>query len=199
VGAGNSGAGIAMEAARAGHKTWIAGRDNGQIPFRPERFWGRNLLVPLLIGFVFHHVLTVNTPLGRKARPAVLSKGGPLIRVKRSDFAAAGVERAPRIVDVRGGRPLLHDDRTRDVANVIWCTGFHPGFDWIDLPVFDDDGEPQHRSGVVESQPGLYFVGLPFVHAMSSSMIHGVGREAARIVAQIRLRLDAGVVASPHV
>ena len=83
VGGGNSGADIAMEAARGGHKTWIAGRDNGQIPFRPERFWGRNLLGPLVIGFVFRHVLTVKTPLGRKARPVVLSKGGPLIRVKR--------------------------------------------------------------------------------------------------------------------
>ena len=193
VGAGNSGADIAMEAARAGHRTWIAGRDNGQIPFRPERFWGRNLFGPLVIGFIFHHVLTVKTPLGRKARPAVLSKGGPLIRVKRADLAAAGVERAPRVVGVRDGRPLLQDGRTLDVANVIWCSGFDPGFDWIDLPVLDEDGEPRHQSGEVENQPGLYFVGLPFLHAMSSSMIHGVGRDAARIVEAIRSRLGAEI------
>jgi putative flavoprotein involved in K+ transport len=199
VGGGNSGADIAMEAARAGHKTWIAGRDNGQIPFRPERFWGRNLLGPLVIGFVFRHVLTVKTPLGRKARPVVLSKGGPLIRVKRSDLAAAGVERAPRVVGVCGGRPLLQDGRTLDIANVIWCTGFHPGFDWIDLPVFGDDGEPKHESGVVESQPGLYFVGLPFLHSMSSSMIHGVGRDAARIVEAIKLAAAFSAGASAEV
>jgi putative flavoprotein involved in K+ transport len=72
---------------------------------------------------------------------------------------------------------------------VIWCTGFHAGFHWIDLPIFDGEGEVSHRSGVVESQPGLYFVGLPFLHAMSSSMIHGVGRDAARIAEAIRLRL----------
>ena len=199
VGGGNSGADIAMEAARVGHKTWIAGRDNGQIPFRPERFWGRNLLGPLVIGFVFRHVLTVKTPLGRKARPVVLSKGGPLIRVKRSDLAAAGVERAPRVVGVCGGRPLLQDGRTLDIANVIWCTGFHPGFDWIDLPVFGDDGEPKHESGVVESQPGLYFVGLPFLHSMSSSMIHGVGRDAARIVEAIKLAAAFSAGASAEV
>jgi putative flavoprotein involved in K+ transport len=193
VGAGNSGADIAMEAARAGHKTWIAGRDNGQIPFRPEHFWGRNLLGPLVIGFIFHYVLTVKTPLGRRARPVVLSTGGPLIRVKRADLAAVGVQRAPRVVGVRGGRPLLQDGRTLDVANVIWCTGFHPGFDWIDLPVFGEDGEAQHQSGAVESYPGLYFVGLPFLHAMSSSMIHGVGRDAARIVEAIRSRLGADI------
>jgi putative flavoprotein involved in K+ transport len=189
VGGGNSGADIAMEAAHGGHKTFMAGRDNGQVPFRPEHFWGRNLFMPVVIGFVFHHLLTVKTPMGRKARAAVLSKGGPLIRVKRCDLAAAGVERVPRLVGVRDGQPLLEGGRTLDVANVIWCTGFHAGFHWIDLPIFDGEGEVSHRSGVVESQPGLYFVGLPFLHAMSSSMIHGVGRDAARIAEAIRLRL----------
>jgi putative flavoprotein involved in K+ transport len=43
-----------------------------------------------------------------------------------------------------------------------------------------------HRSGVVECQPGLYFVGLVFLHSMSSSTIHGVGRDAARIVRTIQ-------------
>lgn len=188
VGAGNSGADIALEVARAGHETWIAGRDNGQVPFRPEQFLGRNLLMPLVLGFVFHHVLTVKTPLGRKARPGVLAKGGPLIRVKRADLAAAHVMRAPRVVGVRDGQPLLEDGRALAVANVIWCTGFNPGFDWIELPVFGEDWAPKHVSGVVESVPGLYFVGLPFLHAMSSSMIHGVGRDAARIVEAIKVR-----------
>jgi len=163
----------------------MAGRDNGQVPFRPERFWGRNLLQPLVVGFVFHHLLTIRTPLGRKVRPAILSRGGPLIRVKRSDLNAAGVRRVPRVVGARDGRPLLEDGRTLDVANIVWCTGFHAGFDWIDLPIFDADGEVNHRCGVVESQPGLYFVGLPFLYSMSSSMIHGVGRDAARVVRAI--------------
>ncbi|HKE82417.1 MAG TPA: FAD-dependent oxidoreductase [Vicinamibacterales bacterium] len=191
VGGGNSGADIAMETARAGHKSWMAGRDTGQVPFRPESFWGRNVMGPLVIGFVFHHVLTVRTPLGRKARRGALSNAVPRIRVKASDLAAAGVERVPRMVGVRDGRPLLEDGRTLDVANVIWCTGFHPGFDWIDLPVFDEKGEINHESGIVEEQPGLYFVGLPFLHAMSSSMIHGVGRDAARIAGVITSRLKA--------
>ena len=189
AGAGNSGADIALETARSGHTTYLAGRDNGQIPFRGERFIGRNLLMPLLLGFVFRHVLTVNTPIGRKVRPQVLAKGGPRIRVKSKDLAAAGVQLAPRVVGARQGRPLLADGRVLDVSNVIWCTGFHPGFDWIDLPVFDDHGQPRHRSGVVESEPGLYFVGLPFLHAMASSMIQGVGRDAARLVGIIKARL----------
>ncbi|HEY0712894.1 MAG TPA: portal protein, partial [Polyangia bacterium] len=71
--------------------------------------------------------------------------------------------------------------RVIDAANVIWCTGFHPGFSWIDLPVMEAGGEPMHEAGVVPGVPGLYFVGLHFLYAMSSSMIHGVGRDARRI------------------
>ena len=188
VGAGNSGADIALEIARAGHETWLAGRDTGQLPFRPERFFGRNVFMPLLLGFVFRHVLTVNTPLGRKARPSILAHGGPRIRVKHADLMRAGVKRAPRVAGVRDGLPLLADGRTLGVANVIWCSGFHPGFEWIELPVFASDGAPKHRSGVVEGESGLYFVGLPFLHSMSSSMIQGVGRDAARIVKAIESR-----------
>jgi len=188
VGAGNSGADIALEAARSGHQVWLAGRSPGELPFRPEGHLGRRLLQPLVLRFVFHHLLSVETALGRKVRPGLLHKAAPLIRVKSRDLAAAGVRRVRRVVGVREGLPLLEDGRTLSVGNVIWCTGFHPGFDWIDLPVFADDGEPLHRSGLVESQPGLYFVGLHFLHAMSSGMIHGVGRDAKRIVESINLR-----------
>lgn len=190
VGAGNSGADIALEVAASGHRTWLAGGDVGEVPFRPDSFLGRNLLGPLLLGVVFRHLLTVRTPLGRKVRPKMMFNPVPLIRVKRRDLKAAGIERVPRVSGVRDGRPALEDGRGLDVANVIWCSGYHPGFSWIDLPAaFDDQGEPKHDMGVVDRQPGLYFVGLPFLYAMSSSMIHGVGRDAARVVETIRHRL----------
>lgn len=189
VGAGNSGADIAMETARAGHRTWIAGPDTGHVPFRPEGLLGGNLLAPLMLRLIFHRLLTVRTPLGRKVRPSVLAKGVPLIRVKPKDLAAAHVQRVPRVVGVQDGRPLLENGQALDVANVIWSSGFHPAFEWIDLPVFGDGGELLHQGGLVESQPGLYFVGLTFLYAMSSSMIHGVGRDAARIVKAIAARV----------
>ena len=193
VGFGNSGADIALEAARGGHRAWLAGPDTGELPFRPEGFLGRNLFMPLVLGIVFRHVLTVNTPIGRRARPSIVAKGAPRIRVKAVDLAAAGVERTPRVVGVQDGLPLLEDGRTLPAANVIWCNGYRPGLDWIDLPIFDEHGEPKHRSGVVEDQPGLYFLGLPFLHSMSSSMIQGVGRDAARIVAAMALRQSIAV------
>lgn len=201
VGAGNSGADIALEVAKGRHETWLAGRETGQVPFRPERFWGRHVFMPLLLGFVFRHVLTVKTPMGRKMRTNVLTQGGPLIRVKRADLAAAGVKRAPRVTGVRHGLPLLENGQTLKVANVIWCSGFQPGFEWIDLDVFDQDGHPKHHSGLADNQPGIYFVGLPFLHSMSSMMIHGVGPDAARIVRAIESARECQIPANrrtPH-
>jgi putative flavoprotein involved in K+ transport len=156
----------------------MSGRDTGHIPFRINGLAGRLLLVRLVLRVLFHRVLTTSTPIGRKARPNIVSKGGPLIRVMPADLAAARVERVPRTAGVRDGRPVLEDGRVLDAANVIWCTGFHPGFDWIHLPVFDESGEPKQERGVVTGEPGLYFVGLHFQYAMSSTMIHGVGRDA---------------------
>ncbi|HEX6709238.1 MAG TPA: NAD(P)-binding domain-containing protein [Rubrobacter sp.] len=187
VGAGNSGAEISLEVSRT-HPTWLSGRDTGHFPFRIEGVASRLLLARLALRFVFHRVLTVSTPIGRRARPKILSNGAPLIRVKPGDLAAAGIERVPRVVDVRDGLPLLEDGRVLDVANVIWCTGFHPGFSWIDLPVFEAE-EPIHERGVVGNEPGLYFVGLEFLYAMSSVMVHGVGRDAEHIARHISSRV----------
>jgi putative flavoprotein involved in K+ transport len=184
VGAGNSGAEIALEAAAKGHRTWLAGRDTGHVPFHVDRRLARYLL-PVVLRGLFHRVLTVATPMGRRLRPKVLHAGGPLVRTKPADLTAAGVERLPRVVGVRNGRPLAEGDRVLEVANVIWCTGFHPGFSWLDLPVFDPEGDPQHEAGIVEQEPGLYFVGLHFLYAYSSTMIHGVGRDAERVASHI--------------
>jgi putative flavoprotein involved in K+ transport len=187
VGAGNSGSEIALEAARGGHPTWMSGRGTGHVPFRIEGAMGR-LLVPFIFRFLFHRVLTVDTPIGRKVRPKAVSQGGPLIRVKPKDLAAAGVQRVPRMVGVRNGVPLLEDGRALEVANVVWCTGFHPGFSWIDLPVFAGNGELVQQRGIVASEPGLYFVGLHFLYALSSTMIHGVERDAERVADAIASR-----------
>jgi putative flavoprotein involved in K+ transport len=185
AGAGNSGADLALEAAFAAHHVWLAGPLVGEVPFRPGTFVGRNIMSPFVLGFVFHRVLTVKTPMGRSAQAGAVTRPVPLIRVKSRDLAAAGIERVPRVVGVRDGKPLLEDGRVLDARNVIWANGYHAGFEWIELPVFDESGWPKHRSGVVESVPGFYFVGLPFLHAMSSSMIHGVGRDARRIAGLI--------------
>ena len=190
VGAGNSGAEIAKELSGK-HEIWVAGPSTGEAPFDMNSFAARAFLARFLLRFVFHRVLTVKTPMGRKARPRIMKRGTPLIRVKGKELAALGVARVARVVGAPDGLPVLEDGRVLDAANVIWSTGFDPGFSWIDredLPVMGDDGEPIHDRGVATGVPGLYFVGLHFLSAMSSSMIHGVGRDAKRIVDAIAAR-----------
>ena len=195
VGAGNSGAEIALDVVR-GHTTWLAGRDTGHAPFRIDGLAARLFLWRLLLRVVFHRVLMVTTPMGRRARAKMQHLGGPLVRTKPHHLAAAGVARVPRMAGVKDGLPVLDDGRVLDVANVVWCTGFHPGFSWIDLPVFGPDGRPEHELGLVSREPGLYFVGLHFLSALSSVMIHGVGRDAARIAEKIGSSQVSGVGSS---
>jgi putative flavoprotein involved in K+ transport len=196
VGAGNSGADIAMDISSS-HKTWLAGRHPGHVPFRIESRLAR-FIFPILFRIIFHRILTVDTPMGRRVRPTLISKGHPLIRVKPGDLAAAGVERTPRVIGARDGKPVLADGRVLHVANVIWCTGFNPGLSWIDLPhpIYGVDGEPVHERGIVPDEPGFYFVGLHFLYSASSTMIHGIARDAERIAEVIRKRVTAGTVPS---
>jgi putative flavoprotein involved in K+ transport len=187
VGAGNSGAEVAKELART-HQVWLSGPDTGTIPFRPESVAAR-VLMRFVGRVVFHRVLTTSTPIGRRARPKMVSSGEPLLRVKPRDLAEAGVARVPRVNGVQDAKPQLDDGRIIDAANVVWCTGYHPGFSWIDLPVIrDETQQPSHRRGIVEEMPGLYFVGLKFLYSVSSEQIHGLGRDAAHIADTIAAR-----------
>ena len=183
VGCSHSGADIALEVAAA-HPTVLSGRVHGEIPFDIEGRVAR-IVLPVLF-FMAKRVLTMKTPLGRKMRPQIRAGGGPLLRVKRAHLLAAGVERTDaRVAGARDGKPLLDDGRVLDVANVIWCTGFGKDISWIDVPVAGEDGWPEQTRGVVESSPGLYFVGLPFLYAFASMLIGGVGRDAQRVAAHI--------------
>jgi putative flavoprotein involved in K+ transport len=131
----------------------------------------------------------MDTPLGRKLRPEIRSHGGPLLRVRAADLAAAGVERVfARTVGVQAGRPLLEDGRVLEVANVIWCTGFRSDYSWIDLPLEYEGDYPRQFRGAVDSLPGLYFLGMLFLHSFSSMLVLGAGRDAKRVAKHIESR-----------
>ena len=180
VGAGNSGAEIAIELAPH-HQTWLCGPDTGQEPARAGSRLD-HLLTPMM-WFVATR-LTVKTALGRKLRDHFLDppRGIPLGRVRRKDFRAAGIERVGRTTGVRDGYPLLEDGRVLEAPTVIWCTGYRPDFTWVDLPLpATKHGFPIQDRGIVESVPGLYFMGLLFQYSLSSALLGGVGRDAAYI------------------
>jgi putative flavoprotein involved in K+ transport len=189
VGAGNSGAEIAIELAR-NHRTWLSGPDTGQEPTRAGSL--PDQLFTVVLWFLATRVLTVKTRLGRRVRKHLLHppRGIPLGRVRRKDFEAAGIDRVPRVTAVERGYPVLADGRVLEVSNVIWCTGFTPDYDWIDFPLPTRQGYPAHDRGIAEGCPGLYFIGLPFLYSLSSSLVGGVGRDAGHIVEHIaRTRL----------
>jgi putative flavoprotein involved in K+ transport len=125
-------------------------------------------------------------------RPKIRSHGAPLLRIRSADLAAAGVERVvARVVGVQQGLPVLEDGRVLDVANVIWCTGFRPDYSWIDLPLEFDDGYPRQYRGAVQSLPGLYFVGMLFLHSFASMLVLGAGRDGAGVAKHIASRRSA--------
>ena len=183
VGAGNSGAEIAIELAPH-HQTWLSGPDTGQEPARAGSRLD-HLLTPMM-WFVATR-LTVKTALGRKLRDHFVDppRGIPLGRVRRKEFAPAGIERVPRMTGVKNGYPILENGRALEVSNVIWCTGYAPDYDWVDLSLPTHNGVPIHDRGVVECCPGLYFIGLLFLYSLSSALVGGVGRDAEHIVDHI--------------
>lgn len=198
VGAGNSGAEIAIELARE-HRVWLAGRDVGREPTKAGTLFDR-LFMPVY-WFIGNYLGHVANPIGRRIRKRFLDppRGVPRGRIGRREIAAAGIDWVGRVVGVENGQPRTDDGRRLEVGNVIWATGYVADYSWINLPVFGDYGLPRHQRGVVESQPGLYFMGLMFQTSIGSALLLGVGRDAEFIANQIvrRIENESGVKRPP--
>jgi putative flavoprotein involved in K+ transport len=186
VGAGNSGAQIALELARY-RKVWLAGRDTGHLP---RRLLGRDIfqwLWPVMTR------ATLDTRIGRRLRVRARAGGDALIGIPERELTQAGIVRVGRLDAERGGLPVCGGEVVAPRV-IVWCTGFAPDYSWIDLPVFGDDGFPRHVRGVVSEAPGLFFLGLRFQHRMTSSLIGGVGQDAEFIAAQVVERAERGAL-----
>jgi putative flavoprotein involved in K+ transport len=191
VGASHSGADIAHELA-ATRPTYLSGRSHGQLPFRVDSRVAR-VMWPLMRS-VASRLLSLDTPVGRKMAPHVRMGGGPLLRHRRQDLLAAGVEWVEeRTVGIADGKPELANGRVLDVASVVWCTGFRPDYSWIEPPITGDDGWPAQERGVIPSAPGLYALGTPFLHSFASMLVTGAGDDARHVVEHIRVSRDAVV------
>ncbi|CAM4293552.1 putative oxidoreductase CzcO [Mycobacterium basiliense] len=196
VGASHSGTDIAYELA-AGRRTVLAGRDCGQVPVRWDSFM-LHAVLPVLV-FLWRHIITRRTPIGRKQMRKIRAHGGPMLRVKRQDLARRGVERhTARVTGVASGLPMLADGTVLDVRNIVWCTGFRQDFDWIEPSIAGDDGWPAEYRGIADRAPGLYFCGLGFQFAFGSMLLIGVGRDAEFVARRIASRVPS-VEAAPVV
>jgi putative flavoprotein involved in K+ transport len=198
VGLSHSGADIAFELANAGHRTFLSGKSSGQMPIKVVDT-GRARLGWPIVQFLFKHVFTIRTPMGRSMRPHIRHGGGPLLRVRLPDLDRAGVERHDaKTVGAVDGRPQLADGTVLDVASVVWATGYRPDYGFINAPITGPDGWPDEVRGVSPTVPGLYFVGVPFQYAFSSMLVDGAGRDAKYVVEQVAARV-AATAGSPAV
>ena len=73
---------------------------------------------------------------------------------------------------------------SENITAIIWATGYHLDFSWIDLPAFDSSGYPTHQRGVTTVK-GFYFIGLPWLYTWGSGRFSGVARDAEYLAEQI--------------
>jgi len=115
----------------------------------------------------------------------------------------AGIDKfiAANNIDAPAGEPYVPvwspsvertelDLASAGITSVIWCIGFAPDFSWLDAPVFNGRGRPQHVRGVTQ-QPGLYFLGLPWLHTWGSGRFSGVARDALYLAEHMETRCTA--------
>jgi putative flavoprotein involved in K+ transport len=171
VGAATSGIEIALEISKT-HKTFISGKPTFHIPDNLLKYAGE------VYWWFASNILTINTPIGKKAKKSIIHGGSPLIRVSYGDLNAAGVETLPRLTKVNNGRPQLENGSVLNVSCIIWATGYMPDFSWIEKNVTDETGWPITKRGISSIIKGLYFVGIPFQFGLTSGLVGGVGRDA---------------------
>jgi putative flavoprotein involved in K+ transport len=181
VGCGNSGAGIARELA-AHHKVYLSLGRTGSMP---RRVLGRDL-------YWWAHLLrltevTIDSPRGQRWS----RQPDGLVGVTPEMLARSGVLLTGRTVGVDGDRVLFEDGGSARIRTLVWATGFRPDYQWIEVPVFDKEGKPVHRRGVTAA-PGLFFLGLKWLHRSTSALLCGVGPDAAYLAERLAEGSAAG-------
>ncbi|TDV36211.1 putative flavoprotein involved in K+ transport [Paraburkholderia caballeronis] len=114
--------------------------------------------------------------------------------IEKNGLSAPPPSRYEPVWQPAGERTTL-DVAASGIGSVIWCIGFRPDFSWIDAPVFNGRGYPEHARGVTPVE-GLYFIGLPWLHTWGSGRFSGIARDADYVVARIRNALQARVAAT---
>jgi putative flavoprotein involved in K+ transport len=175
VGGGNSGFQIAEELAGS-HEVHLS-IGSRQTPL-PQRILGRDVF------WYLDATGLIRKPAASRIGRRMSGKDtlvGSRPRVLRRRH---GVRLHPRAIDVQGAHVTFTDGATLRVGAVVWATGFTSDYSWVDAPVVDVHGLPLHRRGVTPS-PGLYFLGLTWMHTRGSALIGWVKDDAEYIAAEI--------------
>ena len=180
VGGGNTGYQIADELSATHEVHLSVGARQKPVP---QRVLGRDIFRWLdALGAL---TKTADTRLGRRMKASDTLVGSSPRRARRK-----GIALHPRATGASGSTVTFADGRDVEVATVIWATGFVADHAWVDVPVFDADGVVVHTRGVTAS-PGLYFLGLSWMHSRGSALLGWVKDDAAYIAEQIRKHAEA--------
>jgi putative flavoprotein involved in K+ transport len=129
--------------------------------------------------------LAENLAAGDKQAMGTLQAIDDHIREQRLDALAADPPNYLRpAAELARGTLAELDLNAAGVSTVIWATGYRPDLGWVQLPVLDPQGYPVQRRGLT-AVPGLYFLGLDWLHSAKSGLFAGIGEDAAYLVAQI--------------
>jgi putative flavoprotein involved in K+ transport len=165
---------------------YLTGRDGGhEIDLREFALKGVKLY-----GFVEGidgEKFTLRQDIAAKLDSADRSYNGICQRIDEY-LAEAGIDAPPgehcKPVWVPEYEPVKLDFKEENITSIVWCIGFHPDFKFIQLPVFNLRGFPETERGVT-AIPGLYFIGLPWMHTWGSARFSGVAEDAEFIVGKI--------------
>jgi putative flavoprotein involved in K+ transport len=180
VGAGNTGVQIAHELAASGRRVTLAVSSLGKA--LPHRWLGRDLF------WWFSRLGTMDVGAGTRIGRRLQSEN----TIIGTDLTALfqRVARAGRVVDAHGRELLLADGERCAADAVVWATGYRADYPWLDIPVLDADGAPNHRGGITEVE-GLEFLGLPWQRNRGSALLGWVGRDAAITAERLGRQLEA--------
>lgn len=82
---------------------------------------------------------------------------------------------------------LTLDLAAAGITSIVWATGYDLDFGWLKVDAFDDAGKPKHQRGV-SAEPGIYFIGLPWLSRRGSSFIWGVWHDAKHVAEHIAIQ-----------
>jgi putative flavoprotein involved in K+ transport len=182
VGGGNTGFQIAEELS-ATHEVHLS-IGSRQAPL-PQKIFGRDTFRFLEATRLIYK--TRDSRLGRRMVGSETLVGYSQRKLRRRN----GVTIRPRTASAAGNTVSFEDGSTLDVSAVIWATGFGLDHSVVQAPVFDERSQVVHRRGVTAS-PGLYFLGLPWLHTRGSALLGWVKDDAKFLAQRIRERAAGG-------
>lgn len=174
IGAGNSGAQIAVELAKEREVYLSFGH---KLKFFPLQAFGKSIF------WWFDKLGVLKASISSSFGRFISKQSDPIFGFELKKLISEGkINIKPRTESIDSHFVHFEDGSHVEVQNVVWATGFHSDYNWIHIPhILNERGKPIHERGVSIIE-GLYFLGLPWQYRRGSALIGGVGEDAKFII-----------------